>query len=1472
LAYLAPEQTGRTDRPVDERADLYALGATLYELATGAPPFGTGDPLRLCHDHLARLPRPPAQVNYAVPTALSDVIMRLLEKEPDQRYQTADGLLQDLVDVRDGRSFHVAERDFPLRLLAPSRLIGRDGEIAALGAAFARSLTGRCHAVLVSGEPGVGKTSLVGELRPIVTACGGWFVAGKFDRHRRDGESNAVSQAFRALGRLLLAEPEEELAKVRGSIMRAVGPHAGLVAAANPELAVLLGVAPVPTGDDMLMATIRLQRVGLELLRAVASPKRPIVLVIDDLQWAGRTPMGFVDAVLSDDDLEGVLLVAAYREDEVDAAHPLGAMLSRWRSLETPPEHIRLGNLPKTSHVALLAEMLRVDLKGASTLAVAIEPRSRGNPYDTVELVNALRRDGALVPRADGWHWQMPTVEDHLGRADVIGLLVARLAAMPSRTQDMLEAMACLGSWVDAGLLQAATGRSPTTVEDCLKPALEDGLLVLEPGQTDDAIRFRHDRVQEAVLGRLAPVREYDLRIDLARRLSVRPELATVAAEQYLRVIDAVRDPQECRLVVDVFRRASDQALLLSNCAVVERLLAGALRLVDPAEVDTVIEFENRRLAALYSLGRLDEAEEAYHRVERLSLSPLQRTSAALVQVSNLTNRGRRREALALGLDLLRQLGMKVPSPDELSDEIERGLAVLYRWLDEGDADADLRRPETTDQVALADAALVNRLMPPAFFSDQPMMTWLALRAVEAWAEHGPGRTLVGPCAHVGFVTAMLRRDYQAGRRAMLRLLAVSEARGYEPDTSQARFLYALGTGHWFEPLDENVLLAKRAREELIKGGDLQNACFTYYIPVQQYLEYAPTLEAYIAEVEAALEFTARTGNDHAAKIYRVYRWVAGTLRGEPVEPVEPVSDEAVAADPVYAANVQISRALIAAIFDDPLAIERHTTAAMPLLPLIVATHPTVIAYLLRALDLAGRARTSAPTERAALLADLDAVLDWLASRARDAPGNFLHLVRLIEAERAWSQNDFWGAAQAFDAAQRAVELQGRPWHRALILERTARFHLATGAVHTGHVMLGQARQAYEAWGATAKVMALDRAYPELVMHVQPASVHPIAPAPASIMAGAIDLLGILDASRALSSETTIDTLRARVINVLTAMTGASTVHLAIWNDEQRSWLLPASGAADVEIAVDERGASRLVPMSAIRYAQRTREPLVVPDAKLDDRLARDSYFTGLDTCSLLVVPIINRGMLRAMLVLENRLIRGAFSAQHLDGVLLIAGQLAVSLDNASLYASLERKVAERTEALAKANQRLEQLSFTDSLTGMANRRRLEEVLDEQWHRAQHTGTSLAVAMVDIDRFKRYNDHFGHLAGDQCLQRVAKVLRSNVHDVDLAARYGGEEFAIVMPDADINAACQLAQRMLAAVGELREPHPAVAGRTVTVSIGVAAMVPPEDSAAHTLVNLADAALLRAKRDGRNRVVSAPHGTTEPRPHGVGRRP
>ena len=1281
LAYLAPEATGRTGRAVDQRADLYALGATLYELATGEPPFGSGDPLRLIHDHLARVPVPPAEAKQALPTPLSEIIMHLLEKEPDNRYQTADGLIYDLERLRRARArpaaaaFRVGEHDFPVRLVPPSRLAGRDEEVAALEAAFADALAGRCRGVLVAGAPGVGKTALVDQLRSVVTGGDGWFVAGKFDQYRRDLEFDAGYQAFRALGRLLLAEPEDELAQLRMRIVAAVGRGAGLLAAVLPEFAALLGVPPDP--GDPLTAQARLQRAAAAAVRAVASRQRPVVLFLDDLQWAGGTPLGFADLVLTEDPVEGLLLVGAYRDGDVDAAHPLTAPLSRWLDQVTV-RHLRLGNLPEPGLAVMVAGMLRVDLVTVAGLAGAVEPHTLGNPYETVELLNSLRRDGLLTAAAAGWRWDEAAVRAHLGRSEVAQLLTARAAALPEESRQVVEAMACLGGRAELSLLAAATGGPAGVVDQALAPALDDGLLVAEPGARP-AVRFRHDRIREAVLGGLDPGRLRALQLAMARRLAAVPELFAVAAEQYLPVVDAVGDAAERRQVAGLLRRAAGQATLIGDYALVYALLTAALPAVDPGETTTLAGVHAGRHAALYGLGRLEEADEVYRTIERLCPGVLDRADATAAQVHSVTHRSRYAEALRLGLESLRELGITVPAADRLAAEIDHQFGYWYEWLDHTEAAGDLARPDLTDPALLAASGLINATQPAAFFLGDPAtVIWLGVQALRICLEHGPAPALVVPVAYTAFGAVALRGDYAAGYRAARRILALAEARGYEPGTSQARMQFA-ALSFWAEPIENSVHQVQRAREGLIAGGDLTNAGYSNYVSVSSLLDCAP-LERYLTEVEAALAFSRRTGK--TGRVPDSYRWLAGVLLGDSTAAAgEAVSDDKYTGDPVAQFFAHLSHATAAVVFGDLAGLERHSAAAMTLVPMAPGLYPTGVARLLRGLALAGQARDADADQRGDLLSELNELTRWLAERAADAPDNFLHLLRLLEAERAWAAGDFRAAALAFDAARHEAAQRQRPWHRALIAEHAARFYLARGLEHAGHDLLAQARQEYLAWGATAKVAQLDWAYPARRPPSDPAATvgeqsGDLTYRRAAVTAGTVDLLGILSASQALSSQTSIGRLHARVVQVLSAMTGATAVHLLLWDADRQNWLLPAPGGGTMPTR--DTGQDAVAPMSVLRYVQRTREPLAVGDATGDDRFSRDPYFAGITCCSLLAVPILSRGALQAVLLLENRLIRGAFTTGRLDAVNLIAGQLAVSLDNAQLYAEYRRIAAEQ--------------------------------------------------------------------------------------------------------------------------------------------------------------------------------------------------
>ncbi|WP_433795454.1 ATP-binding protein [Actinoplanes sp. CA-252034] len=1056
LPYLAPEQSGRTGCPVDHRSDLYSLGATLYELATGRPPFGRDrDPLSLLHDHLAAVPDAPSEVNPLVPALLSQIILRLLSKEPELRYQSGEGLAHDLAQLRAGRLTVLGERDFPIRLAPPARLVGREAPLAALHALLGDARDSSALA-LVTGPPGVGKTALVDRLRPAVAAAGGRFVSGKFDQFHHDAGGGAVREAFDRLGEQLLAEPEDVVARLRTRLREALGADAGLIAALMPSFRALLDVAPQLDVDPRVFLA-RLRRAGMALLRTVGDGA-PLVFFLDDLQWATGAAFSYLDDVLDDPDVPGLLVLGAYREEEVDEAHPLTAVRARLHRERGDAGEVRLDNLSVADLGVLIAGMLH--LPEAERLAAVLADRTRGNPFDTVELLNALRREGVLVPDGGGWRWDATAVRDFVGHGDVVALLTARIVALPADTRAAVDLMACLHGEVPLDLLDAP-----------LTAAVDDGLVVIDGGSA----RFRHDRVQQAAFGRLSADERARLSLSLARRLAPAPD----AAPLYLAAADVLlapgaAAPGERRTAATLLRTAAAAARLVANHASAEAHLAVAVRLLDKTE-EGYGETRAAWHAALCAVGRFADADRLFADLAATVDDPVRLARPVAEQLGALTNRRMLNEALELGLGLLSRLGIDVPSgPAEMGPRIGAGMATFYGWLATA-GDGDL--PEITDPRILAAAHVIDRLCPAAFFADRMTLAWLVAQAAELWAGHGVCAALTGTLGNIGIVTIAGSGDHEAAYRATSHVLAAGAGHGHEPATSQVKFLHALATVPWCEPLENAVRMAHEARDGLLRAGDLRTAFYSYFASLPQMLDLSADLEPFLREVRSAEAFAERIGTGHDAAVFAIADMMVRTLRGTgdfDDAVLEPLKDN----DTAYAFATTM-RTLLAAVLGDDESLVRFSAESMRALPAVPGSYLNAPVHLLAVLAAAVTARAGGADREQALVA-LDRSRDFLAARAAGQPGNFRHLYRLAEATRAAVHGDFAGAAAAYDEAMSDAATAGRSWHTPLITELAARFYLDNGLQHVGDRLLAEALPGYARWGATGKVQALKRAHPAL--------------------------------------------------------------------------------------------------------------------------------------------------------------------------------------------------------------------------------------------------------------------------------------------------------------------------------------------------------------------------------------------------------
>ncbi|MBL8969251.1 MAG: AAA family ATPase, partial [Myxococcales bacterium] len=748
LAYIAPEQTGRMNRPVDHRSDLYALGATLYELLVGHRPFA-GDPLELVHAHIARVPVPPAIVDPAIPAALSDIVVKLLAKAAEDRYRSALGLAADLercrVALAQGLSlgtFPLGQEDPATGFTLPDRLFGREAEVAALAAAHARVRRGACELVLVAGPAGVGKSAVIRELHRELG--GGACVSGKFAARSRDQPYSGVREALAQLVDAALTTSEEGLARVRWALERALGGRAGPIVELVPGAAALLGARaaePVGiTGVTPAAARDRTHRALLGFVRAFAGPRSPLVLELEDLQWADAASLELLTALLGDAETQGLLVVGSYRDGEVGPEHPLRRALAAIAGSGCTITELRVEPLDVAAVATLCAAALDRPLADPElqALAAVVHDRGGGVPLLCGEFLRDLDRGGLLRFSSErrGFVWELPAIVAAATSADVVSRIVERTRGLDEDTRGVLRLAACLGGSFSAETLQTLAGRPAAAIAAALRSATAAGFLVAVAGRH----RFFHDRVQEAVLATLEPLARARHHLAIARHLEElgAADAAFEIADHYNLALALLEEPAERRELaardLAAARRARASGAFAAAVAYADAGLAALADSEDEPGLRHALQL--LRAESLVVTGDFAGAEASFAELLRRARDDRERGAVYELQVNLLVHRGKLDEAMAVGLAGLRRLGIELkarPGVPTLIAEFLRTRAAIGKRSPE----ELLRLPDLRDEDVRQQLKLLYSISGAAYQVDFTLMIQIALRTTRMSLTHG---------------------------------------------------------------------------------------------------------------------------------------------------------------------------------------------------------------------------------------------------------------------------------------------------------------------------------------------------------------------------------------------------------------------------------------------------------------------------------------------------------------------------------------------------------------------------------------------------------------------------------------------------------------------------------------------------------------------------------------------------------------
>jgi len=1322
LAYISPEQTGRMNRFLDYRSDFYGLGVTFYELLTGRLPFETEDALELIHCHIARMPLAPQEINGEIPVSLSNIVMKLIAKTAEERYQGAWGIKADLETClsrlqTSGRvsEFPLAIQDISPRFQIPQKLYGREKEVETLLTAFEKVSLGQTELMLVAGYSGIGKTSLVREIYKPITEKRGYFIGGKFEQFQRNIPYFAVIAAFRELVKQLLTESNEVLEVWRGKISAALGVNARLIIDVIPEVELIIGPQKAVAELGPTEAQNRFNLVFQNFIRCFGTLEHPLAIFLDDLQWADSASLKLIELMMADVETKYLFLIGAYRDNEVSATHRLTKTIEELREKGTTIHWINLAALTVADISQLIADTLRKDILEVKPLAELVVTKTEGNPFFVNELLKSMERENLIFfdTEAIKWQWNLALIREMKSTDNVVELTRTNLKKLPPATQELLSFAACLGAEFNLNLLCLVSEKSAREVFEELRIAVKFGL-ILTASELDEELlvrdyKFLHDRVQQAADALIETGEKKEINLKIARLLLKNSDDAGVEekifdiVDRFNEAIELVGDRQEKNRIAELNLKAGSIAIS-SNAYEAGRLyLTKAIELLPENAWENMYEAVFQCYKQLgqceYILGNLDEANKLFEIAVAKANSKLDAADIYDIQLQAYFIQSKFEEGVYLTKKVLKMFGIIIPDSDEemLLRKREKNREVSS--LLEGKSYADiLNLPLMSDREKIACMKIIIfGWCHSLLLHNIRELDLLTLIGMEISLKNGNCDFSAFTYSTYGMMVAGTDKDYAKSYEYGKISLELSKKFNNIILKGKVRNFFCHYLNFYKGHLKTSVELYRQSYYYCLECGDLVFGVWAALCYVWHKFLIGDRLDDVCQEANNYYHFIHQTNDLNILNVLLLLRGVVLNLKGNTLAKTSlssPNFDEEATVRHLKQNNFYFALAWYFLFKLQILFWQEQYHLGMDIWrenQEILAVFNNWIAeteinfYV--SLTLVNCYCKADNLERNKLRESWESNQEKMKKWADSCPDNFLHKYLLIEAEIARVSGRDLEAMDLYDGAIESAHQYNFIQNEALANELAAKFWLGKGKKEFAGLYLKKAVYYYELWGGTEKVKDLQEKYPQLLTPTatskEEISINFTNLSTSSSSGESLDLATVMKASQAISGEIFLDKLLENLMHILMENAGAEAGYLLLDSREEKGQLtieiFEDLKIGKVEVLRSVPVSDRL-PTSIINYVARTKTTVVLNDAAVEGDFKSDIYIKKNQTKSVLCAPLEDRGKLAGIVYLENNLSAGAFTKERLQMVKLLSGQAAIAITNAQLY----QEVRQRENQLAQ--------------------------------------------------------------------------------------------------------------------------------------------------------------------------------------------